>query len=97
MGGISARVSKAAQSSAMITPFWKTYKAEHPASDGPDSSNSGSLKTRGETCQQNITETLRSVFIPPENLHENLTGLKLQYFHGLTMLLFPLKSDVQTK
>lgn len=42
MGGISARVSKAAQSSAMITPFWKTYKAEHPASDGPDSSSSGS-------------------------------------------------------
>lgn len=42
MGGISARVSKAAQPSAMITPFWKTYKAEHPASDGPDSSSSGS-------------------------------------------------------
>lgn len=42
MGGISARVSRAAQSSAMITPFWKTYKAEHPASDGPDSSSSGS-------------------------------------------------------
>lgn len=31
------------------------------------------------------------------NLHENLTGLKLQHFYGLTMLLFPLKSDVQTK
>lgn len=42
MGGISARVSKAAQSSAMITPFWKTYKAEHPALDGPDSFNLGS-------------------------------------------------------
>ena len=41
-GGISAKVSKAAQSSAMITPFWKTYKAEHPASDGPGSSGSGS-------------------------------------------------------
>ncbi len=42
MGGIRARVSKAAQSSAMITPFWKTYKAEHPASDGADSSRPGS-------------------------------------------------------
>lgn len=41
-GGIGAKVSNAAQSSAMITPFWKTYKAERPASDGPGSSSSGS-------------------------------------------------------
>lgn len=33
MGGISVRVSRAAQSSLMITPFWKNYKAKHPASD----------------------------------------------------------------
>lgn len=42
MGGIGARVSKAAQSSAMITPLWKTYKAPRPASDGPCSASSGS-------------------------------------------------------
>ena len=54
------------------------------------------LKTGKEIFQENITETLRSVFIT-ENLHENPAGLKLQCFHGLTMLLPPLKSDVQTK
>lgn len=54
------------------------------------------LKTGKEIFQQNITETLRSVFIA-ENLNENLTGPKLQYIHGLTMLWFPLKADVQIK
>lgn len=48
------------QPSAMITPFWKTYKAQHPDSDGPRSSwNCGK-----QVFQENITETLRGVFIP---------------------------------
>lgn len=42
MGGISVRVSRAAQSSLMITPFWKNYKAKHPAWDEADSSISAS-------------------------------------------------------
>lgn len=62
MGGISARVSKAAQSSAMITPFWKNYKLSiqiqmDQAAPAP------ALKTEEEIFQENITETLRSVFI----------------------------------
>lgn len=42
LGGISARVSRAAQSSLMITPFWKNYKPERPTSNEPDSSSLGS-------------------------------------------------------
>lgn len=94
MGGISARVSKAAQASAMITPFWKTYNL-HIELQMDQTAPARAFKT-GKEIQLNITEPLRSVFITL-NVHETLAGTRDPVFHSLTMLLFPLKSDAQTK